>query len=171
MKYTVRMQQRVFLVEITGEAPAYALTIDGEPFQVDAANLGDDSLLTMLLNGESVLAHTRHADSRRDAFDVSIGGKYRRLEVLDELASASYKLQEEKARGLFVLEAPMPGLVVAVRVQPGDRVEAGTPLVVMEAMKMQNELASEVAGIVREVRAKVDQAVDSGYELLVIEAE
>ena len=171
MKYTVRLQHRVFQVEITGAPPAYELAIDGERFQVDAANLGDDSLLTMLLNGESVLAHTRHVDSRRDQFDVSIGGKYLRLEVLDELTSATYKSQEEKARGRFVLEAPMPGQIVAVRVQVGDHVHAGTPLVVMEAMKMQNELASEVAGVVREVRARVDQAVDSGYELLVIEAD
>jgi len=170
MKYSVRTPRQVFQVEVEGRPPRYELVIDGRRFQVDAANLGDDSLLTMLLDSESILAHTRLADARRGLYEISIAGKYARLEVLGELASAAEKMAETRALDRFVLEAPMPGLVVAVRVQPGDSVQVGTPLVVMEAMKMQNELASEVAGTVREVRASVNQAVESGYELVVIEA-
>lgn len=169
MKYSVRVQQRVFQVEIEGRSPDYVLTIDGERFEVNAGDLGDASLLTMLLNGKSVLAHTRAADRHRGLYDVSITGAYRRLEVLDELASVSQAARGAGHAGPFVLEAPMPGVVVAIRVKEGDIVEAGTPLVVMEAMKMQNELASEVAGTVKELRVELHQAVESGYELLVIE--
>jgi len=171
MKYVVRVQQREFAVDIQGRAPHYELSIDGRNFRVDAANLGHESLLTMLLDNRSLLAHTRLADAGRGLYDVSIGGKYRRLEVLDELASAAQHQREAASQGRFVLEAPMPGVVVAVHVQPGDVVQPGSPLVVMEAMKMQNELASEVAGTVREVRAAENQAVESGAELVVIEAE
>ena len=70
----------------------------------------------------------------------------------------------------FVLAAPMPGLVVELRVAPGDAVQVGQPLVVMEAMKMQNELVSEAPGVVREVRVRLQQAVESGTELVVIES-
>ena len=86
MKFVVRVQQHVFQVEISGRAPDYDLVVDGRPLRVNATSLGDESLLTMLLDNRSTLAHTRIADVRRGLYDVSIGGKYRRLEVLDELA-------------------------------------------------------------------------------------
>jgi len=170
MKFTVRAGDRAWEVDVGGEAPRYDVTIDGRLFRVDAANLGDDSLLTMLIDQRSVLAHTRAADPRRGLYDVSIDGKYRRLEVLDPLAQASRSAARGGAAAGFELEAPMPGLVVAVRVQPGDHVEAGAPLVVMEAMKMQNELLAEAAGTVREVRVAVGQAVESGATLVVVGA-
>jgi len=170
MKYAVRVAGRTWQVEIAGEAPRYTLAIDGRPFEVDAMRLGDDSLLTLLLDHESVLAHTRLADPKKGLVDVAIAGKYRRLEVLDELTLASRTAAAAETTGRIVLEAPMPGLVVNVQVKPGDKVVAGTPLVVMEAMKMQNELVAEAPGIVREVRAIVGQAVESGAELVVLEA-
>lgn len=170
MKFVVRVQQRSFEVHVGGRAPGYELTIDGRVFRVDAADLGDTSLLTMLLDQESFLAHTRVADAQRGLYDVSIAGKYRRLEVLDALASATQERAEAAAGGRCVVTAPMPGLVVAVHVRPGDAVQIGTPLVVIEAMKMQNELASEVAGSVHEVHVAADQAVESGAPLVVIEA-
>ncbi len=170
MRYSVRVQGRTFAVEIDGDAPGYRLSIDGRTFQVDAVDLGDEALLTMLLDNESLLAHTRLADPRRGLVDVSIGGKYRRLEVLDELTAVTHQREAAARRERFVLAAPMPGLVVAVAVSPGDSVEEGSPLVVMEAMKMQPELVSEVHGVVREVRVQVHQAVETGAELVVIEA-
>ncbi len=170
MKYTVNAAGRTWNVEIEGQAPRYVLSIEGRRFDVDAMRLGDDSLLTLLLDRESVLAHTRAADARRGLYDVAIGGKYRRLEVLDALALASRTATPEKIAGRTVLESPMPGLVVAVHVKPGDVVQAGQPLVVMEAMKMQNELLAEAAGTVRAVYATVGTAVESGVELVVVEA-
>jgi biotin carboxyl carrier protein len=170
MKYAVTAAGRTWRVEIEGQAPRYVVHIDGRRFDVDAMRLGDDSLLTLLLDHESVLAHTRAADARRGLYDVAIGGKYRRLEVLDALALASRTATAEKTAGRTVLEAPMPGLVVAVHVKAGDVVQVGQPLVVMEAMKMQNELLAEAAGTVREVHATVGTAVESGVELVVLEA-
>ena len=63
----------------------------------------------------------------------------------------------------------MPGLIVDVRVSPGDRVTAGSPVVVMEAMKMQNELLCEVDGIVKTVNIKPGDTVESQALLLEIE--
>jgi biotin carboxyl carrier protein len=170
MKFEVRAQGRSFQVEIDGEAPRYRIQVDGRTLEVDAANLGDDALLTMLLDNVSVLAHTRIADPRRGLYDVSIAGKYRRLEVLDALAAATGQSTGAAQSGRHVLEAPMPGLVVAVHVASGARVAAGTPLVVIEAMKMQNELQSEVAGVVGDVKVRVGEAVESGTPLVVIDA-
>lgn len=171
MKYEVRLGERSFEVEIGGVGPHYDLVIDGRCVQVDAERLGDASLLSILLENDSYLAHVVPAESRTGRFDVSIGGKVARLAVLDPLSVLADQLHAEGSSGSYVVEAPMPGLIVDVHVAPGDRVEVGTPLVVIEAMKMQNELASEVTGTVREVHARPQLAVESGAPLMAIEAD
>jgi len=68
-----------------------------------------------------------------------------------------------------VLKAPMPGKVVLIEVEVGQAVEPGDGLIVLEAMKMENEFRATVAGTVREVRVQVGQAVNLGDTLVVIE--
>ena len=171
MKYRVRHQGREFAVEVDGEPPRYALRIDGRPVMVDASTLGDRSLLSVLFDHQSYLAHVVPLPGAPGHFEVSIAGKHARFHVLDELAAMAQQMHAPAAAGRIVVQSPMPGLVVDVRVRPGDAVQPGTPLVVVEAMKMQNELTSEVLGTVREVHAQVNQAVDSGAALVVIEAD
>jgi biotin carboxyl carrier protein len=65
----------------------------------------------------------------------------------------------------------MPGLVVKVQVEPGQQVAAGTPLVVLEAMKMENQLKAPAAGVVAEVRVLAGAAVEKGQVLVVLKAE
>jgi len=74
-------------------------------------------------------------------------------------------------RGVPDLKAPMPGLVTRVLVKPGDRVDAGTPLVVMEAMKMENELRSQGKGTVDRIHAEPGAAVEQGVILVTFIAE
>ncbi|HEX9393001.1 MAG TPA: biotin/lipoyl-containing protein, partial [Gemmatimonadales bacterium] len=69
-----------------------------------------------------------------------------------------------------VVKAPMPGLVVRVEVQEGQRVEAGAGLVVVEAMKMENELRATRAGVVSRVHVKAGQTVDRGVPLVTLES-
>ena len=72
----------------------------------------------------------------------------------------------DKARGLAVLKAPMPGLVVRVQVEAGATVSSGAGLVVLEAMKMENELRATTAGTVRVVRVRPGEAVEKGQVLV-----
>jgi len=171
MKYQVRTQDREWLVEIEGESPVYVLHIDGRRILADVSKLGDPSLLSILLDNVSYLAHAVAANDNPGAFEVSIGGKLAQVRVLDELAALAQQMQPAQTQGRVVVQSPMPGLVVDVCVEPGDVVQRGSRLVVVEAMKMQNELTSEVAGTVREVTAQLNQAVESGATLLVIEAD
>lgn len=73
------------------------------------------------------------------------------------------------ATGDVRVVAPMPGRIVRVLVKPGDRVEARQGLVVVEAMKMENEIAAARAGVVKEVAVSAGQSVESGRLLVVIE--
>ena len=75
----------------------------------------------------------------------------------------------QKAGGPTTLKAPMPGLVVRVAVEAGAKVEAGAPLVVLEAMKMENELRATSAGVVKGVKVKAGQAVEKGQVLVEFE--
>jgi biotin carboxyl carrier protein len=80
-------------------------------------------------------------------------------------AAASVRSRDSKA-GDGVVNSPMPGKVVKVLVKEGDEVEAGTPLVVVEAMKMENELLAERAGVVSRVFVKTGDAVEGGARLI-----
>lgn len=169
MKYIVHWQDQRYEVEVSGTRPDYRVRIDGQEFPVDAQTLGDPSLLSILLDRASYLAHVIPS-SVADHWEVSTGGKFARLEVLDELSSMAKKMHSAQSGGAFVLVAPMPGLVIDVKVQAGDHVKVGTPLVVMEAMKMQNELSSDIEGTVREIHTSPQQAVESGARLMEIVA-
>jgi len=171
MKYIVHWNDRRFEVDVSGERPDYKVRLDGREVTVDAQSLGDPSLLSILLDRASYLAHVVPSPSAHDHWDVSTGGKFARLEVLDELSSMAKQMHAAQSGGAFVLQAPMPGLVLDIKVSPGDRVQVGTPLVIMEAMKMQNELTSEIDGVVREVHTTPRTAVESGARLMEIVAE
>jgi biotin carboxyl carrier protein len=69
------------------------------------------------------------------------------------------------------VEAPLPGLVRSVLVEPGESVSAGQPLLTLDAMKLENEIQSPVKGLVAEVRARAGAAVDRGEVLVVVEEE
>jgi biotin carboxyl carrier protein len=68
-----------------------------------------------------------------------------------------------------VIKTPMPGVIVAVEVEPGQRIDAGAPVIVVEAMKMQNEISSICGGIVKEVLVRQGDTVVSNQRLAVIE--
>ena len=94
-----------------------------------------------------------------------------RAEVLDEAHARLAQVASARGGGHVrrELKAPMPGLVVKVLAQTGDSVEAGQPLVVLQAMKMENELSLPRGGTVSSVGVAAGQTVEAGQVLAVIE--
>jgi pyruvate carboxylase subunit B len=90
------------------------------------------------------------------------------VEVLDERTRYIRSLSGGVERQLEspVLKAPMPGLVLRVQVEPGQRVPAGAGLVVLEAMKMENELKSRFDAVIKAIRVQPGEAVEKGQVLL-----
>ena len=103
--------------------------------------------------------------------ELTIGGIGYRAEVLDEAHARLAQVAGARAgaHGRRELKAPMPGLVVKVLAEVGDTVEPHQPLVVLQAMKMENELRSAVAGTVAEIHVQDGQSVDAGTLLAVIQ--
>ena len=119
----------------------------------------------LLVAGRSV---TLVVEGGRGHWQVAFHGDRRELEVVDERTRHIRSLtgQAGKARGLAALKAPMPGLVVRIGVAEGQKVDAGTGLVVLEAMKMENELRAAAPGVVKAIRVKPGQAVEKGEVLI-----
>lgn len=106
-----------------------------------------------------------------DTLRVSVNGRARTVRVKDEhdLLLERFGLKEALAAGQRAVRAPMPGLVLDVHVESGQEVEAGTPLLVLEAMKMENELRAEAAGTVQTIHVEAGDAVDKNALLLELE--
>ena len=82
----------------------------------------------------------------------------------------SRRLAASKAAGPSLTRSPMPGVIVEVRVEPGQEVAKGDILLILEAMKMQNEITAEVAGVVQKIHVTEGQAVSGGTTLVTIAA-
>jgi biotin carboxyl carrier protein len=100
---------------------------------------------------------------------VTIGARAYRLRAERPGHAAGRGRRGPARRGGQRLVAPMPGRVVAVHVRPGDRVEAGAPLVVLEAMKMENEFRAQSPGVVTEVPVAAGQTVEAGALLVALD--
>jgi biotin carboxyl carrier protein len=121
-----------------------------------------DGSRSILIGGRS------YSVSRSAVGHVSVNGWSLAAEVFDPRSLRSRKTGQS-GTGPYEIAAPMPGKVVRVLVAAGDSVEAGQGLVVVEAMKMQNEMKSPRAGRVVEVRTRADAAVLAGEALVIVE--
>lgn len=161
-----------FIVEVAGERHEVDLT-DGQ-----ATHAGTTTSAALLevpgspvhvvtIGGKQYQAVVKR-EGAKGRYVLWIDGWRFELDALDERARAIRDLSAAAAgaQGPAPVVAPMPGLIVRVHVQPGDRVEAGQPVVVMEAMKMENELRAQAAGTVKSVTAQPGKAVEKGTVLV-----
>lgn len=166
MKYFVMVGGREVVVEIEGER----ITVDGAIVGSGHLNaLPGTPIRHLMLDGASHALIVEPAG--RGLWAVGSKGERHEVEVIDERTRHIRSLTGagQKASGPPVLKAPMPGLVVRVAVEPGQQVEPGAALVVLEAMKMENELRATSAGTVKGVKAQPGQAVEKGQVLVEFE--
>jgi biotin carboxyl carrier protein len=105
----------------------------------------------------------------QDTFEVSIGGRSYSVTIVDPKRLRSGQNSDRHHHGVAEIRAPMPGKIVRVQLEPGATVEQGVGVVVVEAMKMQNEMKSPRAGVVVSINVKPGDTVNAGDVLAVIE--
>jgi pyruvate carboxylase subunit B len=165
LKYIVRVAGRELEVEVDGDR----VTVDGREHRATLSAARGTPVRQLLLDGRSeAMALTPEA---RDRWLVSRRGERWEVEVLDERTRHIRGLTGTagQAQGAAPLKAPMPGLVVRVHVEAGQAVGVGAGVVVLEAMKMENELRAATAAVVREVRVRPGEAVEKGQVLVEFE--
>jgi len=165
MKYAVLLDGQVIEVEVDGDR----VTVAGETHHATLSTIPGTPLRQLLLNGRPATLSVESLG--RGRWGLSPGGERWEVEVLDERARHIRSLTNGGNRRprSAVLRAPMPGLVLRVQAEPGQAVGAGAGLVVLEAMKMENELKAAAAGVVKTVLVKPGQAVEKGQVLLEFE--
>ncbi len=149
-----------------GSPGRFRVTIDGVAHEVDGRAIRPGTW-SVVVGGRSFLVDL---DRRRTGIAASVGASEAMLQVEDALHRrlAAAAQPRGQARG-ETIRAPIAGKVVKVLVAPGDSVAAGTPVIVLEAMKMENELIAERGGTVKSVAKQAGQAVDTGDVLIEIE--
>jgi biotin carboxyl carrier protein len=161
----VSVDGQAHAVEIERRAAGYRVTVDGNVWDVDARAVGS-GLQSLLIGGVSYLASV---SGREGELAVGVGGELYSVRV-EEAARFALRTRggAAGARGGQVLKAPLPGKISHVAVKPGDTVTRGDTLLVIEAMKMENEFKAATAGTVSEVHVTAGQAVNPGDVLVVI---
>jgi len=151
-------------VEVTGGKGRYAVAVDGRSLEVDWREAGGP-FVSLLMDGRS---HHVGLEPCPGGYRVLVGSDEFAVELLERNRVDAVPARGGAA-GPARLVAPMPGRIVRVMVESGQEVAAGQGLVVMEAMKMENELRSPRAGRVAEVHAHERQTVETGALLVVVE--
>ncbi|MBX3159340.1 MAG: hypothetical protein KF773_25445 [Deltaproteobacteria bacterium] len=156
-------RDRVVVVEGPTADGRFRITLDGKERDVDARPIRPGTW-SILLDGASFVVDL---DPRRGGIAASVGASEAMLTVEDALHRrlASAAGTRSSARG-ETLRAPIAGKVVKVAVAPGDQVAPGTAVVVLEAMKMENEIVAERGGTVAAVHKTAGQAVETGDVLI-----
>lgn len=164
MKYIATTDDHTFEIEILSDRE---VSIDGQRLSVDFQSVGGQQVYSLIVDGRSYEAYVYPT---AEGLDVVLAGRLYRVVVEDErerrLRMAS--TARVTAGGELSLRAPMPGLVVAVPVCAGQSVERGADLVILESMKMQNELKAPRAGTVSQIRVRPGDRVDQNQVLLVL---
>ena len=165
MRYFVTIGDRTVEVDLTGATPL----VDGTPVQAQLAHLPGTPVRSLLVAGPS---HTlvAHPGENRGRWQLTLGGRHFSADAVDERTRAIREMtgggEDEAVREIV---APMPGMVVKIEVEVGQAVRAGQGVVVVEAMKMENELRAPADGVVAKILVQERQTVEKGATLIVLE--
>jgi acetyl/propionyl-CoA carboxylase alpha subunit len=166
-----------YVVKFAGSEAAHEVIVVSEAVHVDGdlvvgrVSEIEGTPVRMVTIGDTVHRVIVRRGSSRGEYTLWVDGYRFDAEALDERTSTIRELSRlsQKPAGPAALVAPMPGLIVRIQVKPGDQVAKGQGLVVMEAMKMENELRASAAGIVKAVNVSIGTAVEKGTVLIEME--
>ncbi len=162
MRYITTINDVEYIVEVIDER---RVSINNTIYQVDFQSISDQPVYSLLIDGKSYEAFVYSIDN---TWQVLFHGNQYSAQVEDERERRLRSASHEKSLGgsEYLLKAPMPGLVVSVAVAEGQPVHKGDLLVLLESMKMQNELKSPRDGVVSRIRIGEGDRVEQRQTLL-----
>jgi biotin carboxyl carrier protein len=166
MKYEVLINGHSHQIELERAAKGYQATVDGEAFAIDAAMTARD-VLSIIHDGRNYEAKREY--SLMGETHIIMGSERFEAEVRDPRSLRSRRAAAGHEAGPAKIMAPMPGKIVRVIVHEGDEVEAGQGLIVVEAMKMQNEIKAPKKGKVTKITVAESATVNAGDLLMIVE--
>ena len=167
MAFIAKLGEQTYTVEIEEIGKSvYRVSVDGNEFLVDGKKTGRTNYSLIVDNRSFEI----EVDNTEDEYRVLVDGRNYHVNLVDErrmrVGGAQSGLQ---LQGRQKVSVPMAGKVTAVLVSEGDLVEKGQGLIIVEAMKMENEVRSPIAGEVKEIKMKAGDAVEGGALLAIVE--
>ncbi|MGD8604578.1 MAG: biotin/lipoyl-binding protein [Anaerolineales bacterium] len=166
MKYIATIDSKQYHIEINDED---RITIDGQPVDLDFKTMSEGQpIYSLILGGKSYEAMIELTD---EGWQVMLRGQLYQIDIEDErqrrlrMASGGVSTQS----GELKLKAPMPGLIVDVPVEEGQEVAKGDNLIILESMKMQNEIKSPREGKIARVNVNAGDSVNQNQVLLILD--
>ena len=168
MKYFARIGDREVECAVESENGVLFVVVDGHRYRADLRHLSRAKSYSLLLDGRSFEFTVDESD---DALELS-GGAGSFVVAVEDARTQAARSKTAAARGASgprSVKAAMPGIVREMLVEAGDVVEKGQALLILEAMKMQNEVRADHAGTIRQVFAAAGETVEKGTRLVEIE--
>jgi biotin carboxyl carrier protein len=165
MKYVTTVNDKEYAIEVIDD---HHVRIGDRLIQVNFEPVSGQPVFSLIMDGKSYESFIYEGDE--DSWQVLLRGRLFQVKVEDERekrlrVAASGGVSEG---GEFMMKAPMPGLIVALVVEEGQEVEKGQVLVILESMKMQNELKAPRAGKIGRIRVKAGESVEQKQTMLSI---
>jgi len=175
MKLWVTLEGRDAEVEFHAAGETLVLEVEGRRLEADFHRLPDGEVYSLIVNGRSHevrVAGAPAGGAGSAGLEVALEGTTVPVEVRHPIEKVLVAVRRAAAaHSVETVQAPMPGLLVGYRVKAGERVTAGQPVAVIEAMKMQNELTARHGGVVSELLVGERATVSAGQALLRIVPE
>ena len=172
------MQERFYIltregkrhsVQVKREERCYIITVDDAQYTIDAVDILEHSLISLLIEDRSIEVGTY---VQGDQYTLSIGGYQFTLQVKDELSLGAFEKAKSTTHAIKQeILSPIPGVIASIQKSLGDHVKDGDTLIVLEAMKMFNEITAHQNGIIEYIAVKKGDVVESDQLLLVIVPE
>ncbi|HYG02336.1 MAG TPA: biotin/lipoyl-containing protein [Chryseosolibacter sp.] len=161
--FKASVNKRSFEIDMSNDA----MMLDGQPFTWDLEKISDGSF-HIIYNQKSYTAELVKADHVTKKFDIKINGTIYSVDVKDRFDLLLEKMGMTGSTSAKVnnIKAPMPGLIIDLKVKAGDTVKTGDTLLILEAMKMENIIKSPGEGTVKSVKAKKGDSVEKNQVLI-----
>ena len=166
MKYQVRISGQEFKVGIKEKEGGLQVDLGGKQINAHLVELKKNRIYSLLVDNRAYDLEIRRQDGE---FEINYGGRKYSGEILQETLAKLKSTAPQEVLKQKKLKAPMPGLIVRVEVQEGQVIKSGEGVVIMEAMKMENEIKSPYEGKVKKILVREKQTVDKDQVLLVLE--
>ena len=165
MKYITTIDEKEFLIEIIDDRH---LSIDGKIVEVDFESVESQPVFSLIVDGKSYEAYVYQGE---EDIEILVKGRLYHSSVVDERERRLRAASDDGVAisGPYHLKAPMPGLVVGVSVEEGQEIKKGDVLLILESMKMQNELKSPRDGIVGRIEVMAGDSVEQRQKMLSVE--
>jgi biotin carboxyl carrier protein len=167
MDLQFNIDQEIYKLEIDFKDGKYLVKLGGKQYNVDSQPISENCL-SLLVDGKAYTVFIAEDEGKKY---ISLQGEQFCVEEAKAETEVRSLAESDTLKGVPTISSPMPGKIVKILVGEGEKVEKGQGLVIVEAMKMENEIRSPSAGIVEKINFKEGDLVDAAVPIIELETE